>query len=420
MKILLVSAFFPPEVGSASHLFYELGQALVKRGHEITVLTGLPRYHVIGAQRRQAPFIYEKYHGLQVLRVFNLDVPWAQPILRGLDQLTFAAFAGLAGLTLPPFDAAVVYSPPLPLALATWALCRWRRRPVVVNIQDLFPQSAIDLGVLRNPHLIRIFKKMESFLYRRADLVTAHSEGNRHYIINAGGEPQRVTVIPNWIDTEAIKPGDRHNRLRAALGLGEKFIVSFAGIMGFSQDLETVLQSATILKNQDDIVFLLVGDGVEKPKLEIFVREHALENVRFLPMQPKDKYPEVLAASDVCLATLRREVSTPVVPSKILSIMAAGRPVLASLPLQGDAPRLIAAARCGLSIAPGEPETMAEAIRQLYGDASGREEMGAQGREYVVRHFSLEHSARLLEDGVRRAGLGHAPRDEVGSNVPGV
>ena len=220
MKILLISAFFPPEVGSASHLFYELGQALRQRGHEITVLTGLPRYHVIGAKQRRFPFIYETYHGLKVLRVFNLDVPWAQPILRGLDQFTFALFAGMAGATLPAFDAAVVYSPPLPLALAAWGLGRWRRRPLVVNIQDLFPQSAIDLGVLRNPHLIRVFRRMESFLYRRADLITAHSEGNRRYIVNAGADPQRVRVIPNWIDTEAIQPMDRHNGLRAVLAWG--------------------------------------------------------------------------------------------------------------------------------------------------------------------------------------------------------
>ena len=248
MKILLISAFFPPEVGSASHLFYELGQALRQRGHEITVLTGLPRYHVIGAKQRRFPFIYETYQGLKVLRVFNLDVPWAQPILRGLDQFTFALFAGMAGATLPAFDAAVVYSPPLPLALGAWGLCRWRRRPLVVNIQDLFPQSAIDLGVLRNPHLIRVFRRMEAFLYRRADLITAHSDGNRRYIVNAGADPQRVRVIPNWIDTGAIQPMDRHNALRAALGLGEKFIVSFAGIMGFSQDLETVLESAGVIE----------------------------------------------------------------------------------------------------------------------------------------------------------------------------
>lgn len=418
MKILLISAFFPPEVGSASHLFYELGQALRQRGHEITVLTGLPRYHVIGAKQRQSPFIYETYYGLKVLRVFNLDVPWAQPILRGLDQFTFAFFAGIAGATLPAFDAAVVYSPPLPLALAAWALGRGRRRPVVVNIQDLFPQSAIDLGVLSNPHLIRVFRRMESFLYRRADLITAHSEGNRHYMVNAGADPERVRVIPNWIDTEAIQPADRHNGLRAGLGLEEKFIVSFAGIMGFSQDLETVLESAGFLKNQRDIAFLIVGDGVEKPKLAKIARDNDLANVYFLPMQPKDKYPEVLAASDVCLATLRQEVRTPVVPSKILSIMAAGRPVLASLPLDGDAPRLIAAAQCGICIAPGDPQAMARATLQFYRDRELGETMGARGREFVVRHFSMEHGAQILESFIKQ--VCQADRPLMRSHVPGI
>ena len=360
----------------------------------------------------------EMLAGLKVLRVFNLDVPWAQPILRGLDQFTFALFAGVAGATLPAFDAAVVYSPPLPLALAAWALCRWRRRPLVVNVQDLFPQSAIDLGVLRNPHLIRVFRRMEAFLYRRADLVTAHSEGNRRYIVNAGAEPQRVRVIPNWIDTEAIQPMDRHNALRAGLGLGEKFIVSFAGIMGFSQDLETVLESAKLLKDQRDIAFLIVGDGVEKAKLEKMARDHNLNNVLFLPMQPKDKYPEVLAASDVCLATLRQEVRTPVVPSKILSIMAAGRPVLASLPLDGDAPRLIAAAQCGISIAPGDPQAMAQATLQFYRDREQREAMGARGREFVVRYFSLEHGAEILESCIKQVCQANRPLERF--DVPGI
>jgi len=212
----------------------------------------------------------------------------------------------------------------------------------------------------------------------------------------------------------------RDNGLRAGLGLGKKFIVSFAGIMGFSQDLETVLESARLLKNQPDIAFLMVGDGVEKPKLEKLARDYDLGNVYFLPMQPKDKYPEVLAASDVCLATLRREVRTPVVPSKILSIMAAGRPVLASLPLDGDAPELIAAAQCGISIPPGNPRAMARAILEFYRDAGARERMGVQGREYVVRHFSLQHSAELLEDCISRAWLGRSVPGEVSSDVPGI
>jgi colanic acid biosynthesis glycosyl transferase WcaI len=399
MKILLISAFFPPEVGSAAHLFYDLGQALRAQGHEVIVLTGLPRYHVLDnpERYRHHPIVWETYHGLRVLRVFNLDVPWNIPVLRGLDQFVSAVFAAVAGTCLPSFDGAIVYSPPLPLALAALGLCRIRRRPLIVNIQDLFPQSAIDLGVLRNPLLIRIFKGLESFLYRGGDLITVHSTGNRQHVFNMGGNSHKVTVIPNWIDIEAITPSSRQNKLRSDLGLNDHFIVSFAGIMGYSQDLETIMQCAHRLKAYKNIAFLLVGDGVEQPTLLKMAKDNDLDNVYFLPMQPKEKYPEVLNASDLCLVTLRKEVLTPVVPSKILSIMAAGRPVLASLPLEGDAPRLISEAKAGICIPPGDPEAMAETILQLCQNDRLRSEMGTNGRRYAVEQFSLESCAKRIE-----------------------
>ncbi|MEW6387995.1 MAG: glycosyltransferase family 4 protein [Thermodesulfobacteriota bacterium] len=399
MKILLISAFFPPEVGSAAHLYYELGQALRSRGHEVTVLTGLPRYHVAepGGAYRRRPLIYETYHGLRVVRTFNLKIPWDIPVLRGADQFVFAFFAAGTGMLLPPFDVALVYSPPLPLALAAWGLCRLRRRPLVVNVQDLFPQSAIDLGLLHNPYLIRFFRGLETFLYQRADLVMVHSEGNRRLILASGGAPERVMTVSNWVDTAEVRPGRRDNWVRTTLGLNQRFLVSFAGIMGYSQDLETVLQSADLLRDEPEIAFVLVGDGVEKPKLVEMVRRRNLTNVFFLPMQPKERYPDVLAASDLCLATLRPEVKTPVVPSKILSIMAAGRPVLAGLPLEGDAPALISEAGCGLAVPPGRPDSMAQAIRQLYRHPEERLGMGANGRQYAVEYLSLAKWAERLE-----------------------
>ena len=399
MKILLVCAFFPPEVGSAAHLYYELGQALQRKGHEITVLTGLPRYHVIGDQQdyRRRPFVCETYQGLRVYRVFNLDIPWNVPILRGLDQFLSAFFFGVAGVILPAFDIALVYSPPLPLALATLMLARIRGKPAVLNVQDIFPQSAIDLGVLKNPWLIRFFKGLEAFLYRHFRRTIAHSEGNRRYIISRGGQPQRVMTLPNWVDTEAIKPEVKTNALRAALGLENRFIVSFAGIMGYSQDLGTIVRAAALLKDQPNIAFLLVGEGVEKPRLQQMVQEGKLTNVLFLPMQPKEEYPKVLAASDLCLVTLRKEVRTPVVPSKILSIMAAGRPVLGSLPLEGDAPRLLADAQGGVCLPPENPEGLAEAILKFSRDSRWGEEMGAKGRQYAVEHLSLEACVGHLE-----------------------
>jgi glycosyltransferase involved in cell wall biosynthesis len=264
-------------------------------------------------------------------------------------------------------------------------------------VQDIFPQSVIDLGVLRNLWLIRFFKGMEAFAYRNFRLTITHSEGNRRYVISRGGQPERTTAIPNWVDTEAIQPGLKTNGLRTALGLEGHFIVSFAGIMGYSQDLGPIVKAAALLKDHPHIAFLLVGDGVEKPRLMKMVQESNLSNVHFLPMQPKAEYPKVLAASDLCLVTLRKEVQTPVVPSKILSIMAAGRPVLASLPLEGDAPRLIAAARCGVCLPPENPEKLAEAILKFFQDPGLGEAMGARGRHYAVQHLSLDACVVQLE-----------------------
>jgi len=409
MKILLISPFFPPESGSAAHLFDDLARSLQARGHEVTVLTGLPRYHVSRESEkcRGRPLICESYHGLRVYRTFNLDIGWKGPVLRGIDQLVSAFSFWLTGAILPPFDVALAYSPPLPLALAALALCRQRRRPLVVNIQDLFPQSAVDLQVMKNSLLIDLWRRLESFLYRRADRFMVHSQGNRDYLAARGAKAANIAVIPNWVDIEAIRPAPRRNRWRRRLGGsggGCPFIVSFAGIMGYSQDLDCVLESAGLLRGHKDIRFVLVGDGVERPRLVRLARERGLDNLQFLPMQPREEYAQVLAASDLCLVTLHRAVQTPVVPSKILNIMAAGRPLLASLPQGGDGPRLIREARCGVCLPPGDPGAMAQAVLSLYGNAAARRKMGINGRRFAEEHLSLQKCAgeveTLLEDTV--------------------
>lgn len=176
-------------------------------------------------------------------------------------------------------------------------------------------------------------------------------------------------------------------------------MVSFAGTMGYSQDLDSVLESAALLKSYKDILFILVGDGVEKECLENKARELNLKdiNVRFFPMQPREKYPEVLNASDVSLVTLKKTVKTPVVPSKLLSIMASGRPVLAAMNFNGDAPKLIEEAECGYCVKAGSSEELAEAILKLYKNPSLRECMGSNGRHYVEKHLSRVACIRKYE-----------------------
>jgi len=409
MKILLLTAYFPPDTGSAAHLFYELGRAFVERGHGVTVLTGMPGYHALGPLEKYKgkKRIKEDMEGMEVVRVAMPQLPRHLMVGRALWQFGGAWALFLAGLGLPKADAAIVYSPPLPLGLTAWGLKKLQGLPFILNVQDLFPQSIIDLGLLRNRWLIRFFEEMERFVYRHANIITVHSEGNREHVMRKldKGQAEKVKVIPNWVDVHFIQPGPRMNWFREAHGLGDAFVVSFAGVLGYSQDLDVVLDAARILEDggwSSEILFLIVGDGVERPRLEAKARQMGLNNVRFLPMQPREKYPAVLHASDVGLATLYAEVRTPVVPSKILSIMAAGRPVVAAMNLDGDGPRLIAEARCGLCVPPEDPRALAEAILQLYHDASLREELGRNGRRYVEKYLSLEACVERYEQLLRQ------------------
>lgn len=195
----------------------------------------------------------------------------------------------------------MAYSPPLPLGLTAWALRSSKGTPFVLNVQDLFPQSIIDLGLLKNRWIIRMFESMERFLYRQANAITVHSEGNRRHIVAKGANQDKVRVIPNWVDMAQIQPSDRNNAFRQRYNLNDAFIVSFAGVLGYSQDLDIVLDAAAILRDHPNIVWLIVGDGVEKCRLESKAKEMSLSNVRFLPMQPRDEYPAILHASDICL-----------------------------------------------------------------------------------------------------------------------
>lgn len=399
MRILLLTAYFPPDTGSAAHLFYELGAELVQRGHQVSVLTSMPGYHPTGELERykRKRWLRENVDGMEVVRVATPQLPRHSMVGRALWQFGGAVAFFLASVRLHPHDCAIVYSPPLPLGLTAWAFKRLKGTPFILNVQDLFPQSIIDLGLLKNRWAIRFFEAMERFIYQRADVITVHSEGNRKHVISKGAPADRVEVVPNWVDTNFIRPGERMNGFRFEHKLGDAFVVSFAGVLGYSQDLDIVLEAAALLKDYGDILWLIVGDGVEKPRLQAKARQMNLTNVRFLPMQPRSKYPLVLHASDVCLATLHAEVKTPVVPSKILSIMAAGRPVVAAMNLDGDAPRLIAKARCGLCVPPEDPKALADAVLTLYRDPNLRDELGRNGRHYVEKYLSLGVCAARYE-----------------------
>jgi len=404
MNILLISAYFPPDTGSAAHLFYELGTALVAIGHDVTVLTSFPSYHAQGDLSRYQGkrYMEEDMDGIYVVRVKVPQFPRHIPAGRAMWQFSLALKFALGARKLSGFDVSIVYSPPLPLGICAWYLKKKKGFPFILNVQDLFPQSAIDLGILKNRFLIRFFESMERWIYRKADLITVHSPGNKNHVVTKGALPEKVEVMPNWVDTNFITPGEKMNKFRKEYNLGNKFIVSFAGVIGYSQDVDIILEAAELLKEKKNILFLIVGDGVEKKRLQKKAKDMNLSNVIFLPMQPRYKYSSVLHASDVCLATLHKEVKTPVVPSKILSIMAAGRPVIACMNLDGDAPKLIKEAGCGYILPPEDAKTLSDCILKLYEDERLRKEMGKKGREYGERELSLTVAAQRYIDLISR------------------
>jgi colanic acid biosynthesis glycosyl transferase WcaI len=397
MNILILSEAFPPETKSASTLFFELAETLVKKGHRVSVVTKMPRYNVAdGTDLANVPS-QEIMSGIKVRRFPTPPLVRTIPIVRGFEHFILGWIFFLGGLFLERPDVILVYSPPLPLGVTGFWLGKIKRCPVVVNIQDLYPQTVIDLGLLKNKFLIAVSRRMERFVYRRADAITVHSTGNQEYVRAYGARDSLVEVVYNWVDTEGIKPAGKENDFYRKFGLKGKFVVSFAGVMGFAQGLEVVIGAAEILKEEKNIQFVLVGEGVKKPELEELTKKKKLTNVLFVPTQPLNVYPQILHSSDIGLVTLRKDLATPVVPGKMLSIMAAGKPVVASLPLAGDAPKILEEFNCGIAVEPDSPADLAAAIGKLYNNSSLRETMGNNGRRGAEATFSREKCVARYE-----------------------
>jgi colanic acid biosynthesis glycosyl transferase WcaI len=401
MRILLLTAYFPPDTGSASHLFYELGKSLLSLGHEVKVITSLPNYFPSGDMKKYKHklFMREKYDELETLRIAAPEFPRHIPLARGIWQFYLAFVFFLSLSFLRNVDVMLIYSPPLTLGLTGWIIGRIKKIPVVLNVQDLFPQSAIDLGVLKNRVLIKFFNALESFIYKRIDFITVHSMGNKKHILRKGIKSEKVEIVNNWVDTEYIGPENGDGKdFKNEFDLSNNFIVSFAGVIGYSQDMDVIVQAAKKLEVHENIHFVIVGDGVQKQATMEKVKEIGLKNISFIPMLPREKYPEVLYASDVCLSTLKKHVKTPVVPSKILSIMASGRPLVAAMNLSGDAPKIIEEACCGYTLPPENAAQLSEAILELYRNPEKRERFGKKARKYAEENFSLPVAVKKYKE----------------------
>lgn len=388
MRILVLCPHYAPDVAPTGTVMTAIAEQLVELGHELHIVTSLPWYrmHDVEPEWRGKPWRTERHRWGRITRVHPFPTDKRNIRARALG---FGGFIGLASVVAAfsrrrP-DVVFAMSPPLPIGLAGLAVARLRRAPFVFNIQDVFPDVAVELGLLTDRRVIKAAAATERFAYRHADAVTVLSDDLRTNVEGKIGpqrrRPTRVEVIPNFVDAVRIAPQPKENAYRREHGLTGKTVVMYAGNVGLSQSLELLLHAARALRDRTDVVFVINGGGAARPGLEEAAA--GLANVRFVDYQPAERLPEVLAAADIHTVPLKTGLAKASVPSKLYSILASGRPVLASVDPGTEVDRTLGHAGAGLSVPPDDPDAFLAALERLLGDPASAAEMGAAGRRFV-------------------------------------
>ncbi len=401
MNILLLTSSYPPEIRSSSHLMQELAEGLRDREHAVTVATVYPGHNLSGSGEQFQLGSIEMENGIEVVRIKTLSPHRVPYLVRGFSQLVlpYVFFYRIQNLVRRRMDVIIVYSPPLPLAIAGSKLKRLYNAKYILNVQDLFPQNAIDLGILKNRLLIKLFKRIEADAYRNADIIAVHSESNKSFLVTRNRMLQdRIKVIHNWIDIEPYSKVMRTGRFRKMFNIENKFIFLFAGVIGPSQGLDLIIKAAGKIKDVKAICFLIVGDGMEKERLEKMADDLKLKNIIFKPFVSKDEYPELVKDADIGLACLSSMNKTPVVPGKILGYMAASVPVAAFLNKESDGHQIIRDANCGYSEISDDVEKTVETVIKIYNERSRLKEYGENGFNYVRENFEKNVCINHLEE----------------------
>jgi colanic acid biosynthesis glycosyl transferase WcaI len=394
LRILLLIVQFPPDVNSTGLLMGQVCEELVARGHQVSVLTTFPHYAQfrVWDEYRGKLVEHDRYRGMDVTRVFVCAAGSKQRMTnRFLSYLSFNALATTAGLlSRKHYDVILATNGSFISGISAWLMSKARGIPFVYNVQDLYPETPIRTGKVRHPVAIWGLRGMELFMYRRASHLSVITPSFQEHAKAMGIAADRVSVIPNFVDTSFIRPLSRQNPFSERNGLADKFVVTHAGNVGYVYDLDTMLDAAVMLSAYEDIVFLIVGDGVSKARLEQRARELRLRNVRFLPFQPHADLPWLRATSDVQVSLYRRGSSRHSMPSKVYEIMASGRPLLVSADARSDVWNLVEETGCGLCVEPQDAEKLALAVLRLYNDRDLCTRIGELGRREVERRYSRE------------------------------
>jgi colanic acid biosynthesis glycosyl transferase WcaI len=415
MKFAVLCPHFAPDTAPTGEVMTRIVHELAELGHTIDVVTSLPWYreHRIEVGWAGKLVRREETTWGSITRVHPFPGTDKRNLLRrALGFAGFSVLAGLSSLRGGRVDGVIAMSPPLTLGLTGWVTHLVRRGPLVFNLQDIFPDAAVQTGAITNRSVIAVAHWIERLSYRRAAAVTVLSEDLRGNVVaklrgrHAAPEKHHVHVIPNFVDTDAIRPQDRLTAYRRQLLIQNEPTVMYAGNVGFSQSLELLVGAARAMP---DVMFVVNGDGAARAGLEDEAR--GLANVRFAGYQPRERLSEVLASADLHVVPLKTGLGNVSVPSKTYSILAAGRPILASIDAGTEVPRILAASGAGRVVPPDDQERFTAALAEMLSDPDELQQSGRAGRRWVEESASPRVVAEAYVDLVRRLrGGGGRPR----------
>lgn len=397
--VLFVTPYYPPEISAPAVRISETAMRLVKRGHHVTVLTTFPNfpYGVVSPEYRGRVLQREEHDGIDIVRVWSYASPNKGFLPRILGQLSFGCLAAFLGWrAVGHLDVIIVESPPLFDAIAGRILAWLKHCPFIFMVADLWPEAAIQMGVLHNTLLIRLSEWLEWSTYQRAKLVWVVSEGVRDLLIQRGLPPERIFLLTNGVDTTLFHPFPQATA-RAALGWDDRFTVLYAGTHGLAHGLATILSAAEQMQHHSDIHIIFAGDGAAKAELIAQAEKRNLKNVTFLAAQPHDRLPLLLAAADVCLVPLRKvALFETTLPVKMFEVMACARPIVLSA--EGKARQIAEQeAQAAIAVEPENAEAIVSAILYLREHPEEAEALGQRGRSYVEACFDREQLTAKLE-----------------------
>jgi glycosyltransferase involved in cell wall biosynthesis len=390
----VLNQYYWPGLEATAHLLSDLCGALSDE-FEITVVTGA----LAIPPARPGRF---EHDGVHVVRVASTAYDRVQLSRRALNYVTYLAGAFREGLRAEKPDLVLCMTDPPVVANVALAVARRFRVPFVVISQDVFPEIAVELGRLENPAIVGLLRSLIRFYLRRADGVVAIGETMRRRLEEKGAAPDRITVIPNWVDTTKITPQPKTNDWAREQGLADSFVVMHSGNVGHAQDLDALVRSTTFLRDLDDLTVAIIGGGARHTALVELAELLEADAVRFLEYQPRETLSLSLAAADVHVVGLASGLSGYVVPSRLYGVLAAGRPVIVAADSESETAQIVESVGCGVVVPPGRPELLAEAIRAAHDGVYDLAAMGDRGREYVKaeadRSVAVERYRRLLRE----------------------